>query len=93
MLSRFLDCPIESGNDRYGRGRATSSFDPRIKVLLVHKAILGGVVRRWDYEEGRGGKGSPEGFPSGGGLGVSSSSSFSPSSSGSFLRSSSGLTG
>ena len=45
MLSKFLDCPIESGNDRYGAGndryRSVSdrcgrvqtifSFDPRIE--------------------------------------------------------------
>ena len=45
MLSKLLDCPIESGNDRYGAGsdryRSVSdrcvisqvmfSFDPRIK--------------------------------------------------------------
>ena len=38
MLSQFLDCPIESGNDRYDRSRAIFTFDPQVKDLLKETA-------------------------------------------------------
>jgi hypothetical protein len=38
MLSQFLDCPIESGNDRYDRSPAVFALDPRIKAVLKETA-------------------------------------------------------
>ncbi len=50
MLTKFLDCPIESGNDRYGAGndrcgmsRVIFFSDPRIKDYrgsLIKAALL-----------------------------------------------------
>ena len=38
MLSQFLDCPIESGKDRYDRSQAIFALDPQIKDLLKETA-------------------------------------------------------
>ena len=38
MLSQFLDCPIESGNDRHDRSQAIFALDPWIKALLKETA-------------------------------------------------------
>ena len=32
--SQFLDCPIESGNDRYDRSQAIFALDPQTKAIL-----------------------------------------------------------
>jgi hypothetical protein len=38
MQSQLVDCPIESGNDRYDRSQAIFALDPWIKALSKETA-------------------------------------------------------